>query len=460
MAISHVSTGTFADENAIAGTTGIVVPKPASLANGDVMYLFTHRNSVVGTFNAISGDANWVEIIQNNEAGGEDRGHAVYRKVVTNASGEPSNYTLLHTDTGTEQMAAVIVAYRGVDNTTPEDVTVVDPTHLVHYVNSATTNADAANPITTVTNGAVVIVFEAATNQSITSDADPSGYTNRARNYPVNHRNIQVWDITKATAGVETPGAAAWTASDTTTDTSYITMALRPAAAGSVTVTACGPADLGVIFDNELRVEIDGTEFGAVQGTGGVTLNDTDPETTTPGTTVAQTIRSWSDTLISIDVDIGALTAGTVWLGVDNDSGASDSLAIEIKADGGASVVSKRQDPFPADQDIADGTPFSFDASTYLFASDVQDKLTFSAAALPTGLSITSAGVISGTISNGAAASSPFATQITATDQDGNTAVDNVTWTVGDNTPSSSASDNVTARNRRVSIGAPMMGRR
>jgi hypothetical protein len=193
------------------------------------MYSFQHRNSVVGTFDTISG---WVEIIQNNEAGGEDRGHAIYRRVVTDAGSEPTDYTFTHSDTGGEQHSSVILAYRGVDNTTPEDLTVVDPTHLAHYVNSTDPNADAAAAITTVTANAWVVIFEAATNAVITSDADPSGYTNRFRNYAVNHRNIQVWDKLVAVAGTETPGAAAWSASDTTTDTSYITMALRPGASG------------------------------------------------------------------------------------------------------------------------------------------------------------------------------------------------------------------------------------
>ena len=61
--------------------------------------------------------------------------------------------------------------------------------------------------------------------------------------------------------------------------------------------------------------------------------------------------------------------------------------------------------------------------------------LSFSASGLPTGLSMTSAGVISGTIANSASAHGPFNVVITATDSNGGSITDNFAWTVNDVLP-------------------------
>ena len=199
------------------------------------------------------------------------------------------------------------------------------------------------------------------------------------------------------------------------------------------TVSTAGPVVPSVIFDNELRVSITGTDFKATQVTATVTLNDTNPLTTTPTTTVTQTaIRSWADTAIVFDVDKGALASNSVWLAVTNDDGNTGVANITVYDDPGTSGVGVRLDPVP-DRTIVKDTAFSFDASLYLFASDAQDTLTYTVDALPGGLSLNpTTGVVSGTISDGQAVSSPFTCTFTATDEDSNAVNDGVTWTVAE----------------------------
>ena len=85
------------------------------------------------------------------------------------------------------------------------------------------------------------------------------------------------------------------------------------------------------------------------------------------------------------------------------------------------------------DQENNDEEVINLDISSN-FSDPDGDTLTFSvsAGALPTGLSLSSAGVISGTIADGASASSPFSITIEADDGNGGTVTDAFSWTVND----------------------------
>jgi hypothetical protein len=130
---------------------------------------------------------------------------------------------------------AVIVhvrAYRGVDTSTPEDAT------------STTVGANSTNPdpasITTVTNGARVVVF-AVSNVLDAATTIPSGYGNAGADNQADTRPMTIGgaDIDKATAGAEDPPS--WT-NWNTANWACITVALRPAgaAAGQPTVRRWG----------------------------------------------------------------------------------------------------------------------------------------------------------------------------------------------------------------------------
>lgn len=254
-----------------------------------------------------------------------------------------------------------------------------------------------------------------------------------------NNQDCSLYIAEKAAAAGIT---VTWGASDENAGHIIELVAASPAAS----ITSVGPADLNIIYDDEIRVEIDGADFGASQGTGTVTLNDTDPETTTPTTTVAQTVTAWTDTKITITVDKGALASNLVWLGVTTDGGgSSDSKQITVKA-AVPTLVSTRTTP--SSKNISEGVAFSFDASPYFYSGDSQDRLEFSQSGLPAGLSISSGGVISGTVAVGESASSPFSVTITATDLDGNSANDSVSWAVTAPTPNPPTESPASARRR------------
>lgn len=230
MAISFVGVGAIASANSLIGTTGQVADVPSGVVDDDFLIIFSHNNGSVGTFDALTG---WTKqtAIDGQYTAGTDFEIAIYTRV---ASSEPANYTVTHSDTVGEQWSTAMVAYRGVDTSTPLDVTPISG-HRSDVLNKASPNVDAFNSITTVTNDAWVLAFEAVTHDEITSNADPSGYTNRFRNIGLSHpqRQMQLWDTIKATAGAEAPGAPAYTSSGTIADASLITMALRPAANSS-----------------------------------------------------------------------------------------------------------------------------------------------------------------------------------------------------------------------------------
>ncbi|MFZ4645508.1 MAG: ELWxxDGT repeat protein, partial [Gemmataceae bacterium] len=75
------------------------------------------------------------------------------------------------------------------------------------------------------------------------------------------------------------------------------------------------------------------------------------------------------------------------------------------------------------------GSPVSFSVASS-FSDPNNDTLSFTAMGLPAGLSISSAGLISGTIASTAATGSPYTTRVTANDGNGGTVTASFTWTV------------------------------
>jgi hypothetical protein len=123
----------------------------------------------------------------------------------------------------TSGVAYVVMAFRGVDTTTPIDATTVKDNGVTGAPNSAS--------ITTVTNGAAVISFGASTANDAVVTA-PSGYGDLVSNTQSDTTSITVagsW-LLKASFGAENPAAYTnWTSSVWRA----FTVALRPQASGS-----------------------------------------------------------------------------------------------------------------------------------------------------------------------------------------------------------------------------------
>lgn len=195
------------------------------------------------------------------------------------------------------------------------------------------------------------------------------------------------------------------------------------AASASIEVTSVGPGDTNVIYDGELRVEIDGANFTGVAGT--VYLNDA---TTKDGSQVTQTQRSWADGKIVIDVDKGALSGDSLYILVE-DSGATElfAFAVTCRDEPGDDVQIRASMP---DQSISQGVPFSFDADAYFYDKGAQETLTYEivSGAAPD-LAIDGKSLI-GILAEDADTGSPYTTTVRVTDPDGNSADDTFQHTV------------------------------
>jgi len=229
MAITFVGGGGVVDSGSLAGTTGIALVEHASAAEGDFMLVFMHRNDDVGDFD---GEAGWTRLtaIDGVESGGQDRTTGIFWQWRGAGS---SDTTFTHSDGGNEEWSGEMFAFRGVDPTTPLDVT-PDAAHYSAYLNVASTNVDVPDPITTVTAMAWVVVLMSLTHDDVTTEADPSGYS-VARWYSgssEDHRQFAVWYKQITSAGVESPGAPAYESNTTSAESTYATMALRPAPDG------------------------------------------------------------------------------------------------------------------------------------------------------------------------------------------------------------------------------------
>ncbi|MEM7455250.1 MAG: Ig-like domain-containing protein [Planctomycetota bacterium] len=102
------------------------------------------------------------------------------------------------------------------------------------------------------------------------------------------------------------------------------------------------------------------------------------------------------------------------------------------------------------DQNSQDSESISLDISSSF--TDIEgDTLTFSASGLPTGLSIDSAGNITGTIDSSASAGSPYSVTVTANDGNGGTVADTFTWNITNPPPTAVNDSVITAEDTPVS---------
>ena len=164
----------------------------------------------------------------------------------------------------------------------------------------------------------------------------------------------------------------------------------------------------GDVTGNDSDPDGDSLEYSQTSnpGNGSVVFNDDGTFTYTP---IANFFGSDSFTYEVVDAD-GAIASATVDIVVDpiND----------------LPVVN----PSP-DQTNVDSENISLDISGN-FSDPDGDPLTFTAAGLPPGLSIDSAGNISGTLDSSASQGGPYAVQVTADDGNGGTVTDTFMWTV------------------------------
>lgn len=248
MAVTIVNTQVANVGAAVAGTTGITVTKPTGLADGDVMYAFVGRTDFANS--AAWTSSGWTALgpaaASQGSTTGNDTQTTILRKVVTNAAGETSTYTFVNTQATVYQTAAIIIALRGVDPNTPEDITVPAYGFTQNSINPATLNA------TSVTDNAFVIAYLQMSMAAATYTANgaPSTYTLLTASMVAatvgsldNHMGCSTKTLG---AGGSTTGTSAWTnTGDPGTIESLTAVVLvRALRAANTLTTAAASADV------------------------------------------------------------------------------------------------------------------------------------------------------------------------------------------------------------------------
>lgn len=114
-----VTRGNFATNQNGAGATTLVVTKPASLTNGQVLLASCIVNANTVSFSINAGGTAWIELgtgVGSSGAGNDTL--RIFYKVITNAAGEPASYTFNFGATS-RKAAGAVVAYNGVDTANP-----------------------------------------------------------------------------------------------------------------------------------------------------------------------------------------------------------------------------------------------------------------------------------------------------------------------------------------------------
>lgn len=193
--------------------TSLAVPYPASMASGDLMRLTVSTNAASPI--AASVPAGWTlvaELAANSGANAPSIMVAI--KYATGS--ESGNLTVTTTSA---KSWGQITAYRGVDQTTPQDATATTKDQA-----SALTTVDLPT-LTTVTDGAV-IDYSAAQNGAAVTATAPAGYTELADNTGSGGWSGTTGWATKTTAGATGTVTVTFTASNRGAG---ILIALRPA---------------------------------------------------------------------------------------------------------------------------------------------------------------------------------------------------------------------------------------
>ena len=227
MSITIVDVATNQNSNS---QTAATPAEPTGATTDDLMLMIDTMDDPGTTAIWTETDTAFVQIDNINDATGNDKTVYLGRKKHT---GTPGSYTNTH-DQVAGPTAGALACFRGVDTTTPMDVTYVRATHSNSALNTPTTAAPA---ITTVTDGAMVVLCQYLSNTISGAPGPPTGYTELAAfcgNAAFSNDGLYMCYKIVANAGVETPGAFTHTDVTGTSDTTCITIALRPAAGAGI----------------------------------------------------------------------------------------------------------------------------------------------------------------------------------------------------------------------------------
>ena len=223
MSITYVG-GEFATNSASKTHT---VNVPASTENDDVLIAFGYwgdddHDPIAGT-----GPSAFTQFEEQGETVGSD---VVYWAGYRVAATEPASYDFTGVGVGTENGGAFIVAFRGVDISSPLDVAYVTATHYARLVDD---NTPTPKAITTANNNSVVVLLFGLTGDVTAGPTPPAGYTSHISVDEGFSRILGCGSLLVPTAGVETPGDWTLSGAAAEVDNATLTIALREGAAAT-----------------------------------------------------------------------------------------------------------------------------------------------------------------------------------------------------------------------------------
>jgi hypothetical protein len=240
-AISFVASSTAKNDT---GASTLVVSLPGGVEDGDLLLLLVAQNNATTTLSALSG---WTDLpgITWPLDSSTSRMWARYRF----ASGEPLSYTL-DWGAGTPKGIGTIIAYRGVDGTTPFDINPVGASESVSQATHTTGN------LTTVTDQAWLVSFFADRAGTSGTWTEPSGDTERV-DITVTGTSQDSCEINDTNAGV-TIGMYSKAATSTvaTANATMLLIALRPTSmgGGSTNAPAENASGTGAALDAQATI--------------------------------------------------------------------------------------------------------------------------------------------------------------------------------------------------------------
>lgn len=221
MAISSISTS---EATATSGND-ITVTAPASILDDDLLYALCFASGTGSVNTAIwSYPTGFTEVLSegHNEGASKLKIAVAHKK----ASSESGDYTFSLDFSGKDR-AVIMLVLRGVDTTTPIDVTYVKASHLT----LGSTDDPPNKAITTNTNNAWVLTNGGVMHSNLTAWGAPTSYTLEEDIVGV-HKNTAIASREITTAGLESPGN--WQNTDSNNRVfATATIAIRPAVGAS-----------------------------------------------------------------------------------------------------------------------------------------------------------------------------------------------------------------------------------
>jgi large repetitive protein len=187
---------------------------------------------------------------------------------------------------------------------------------------------------------------------------------------------------------------------------------------------------------------------------------DGDPLTVTQASAPNGTVLINADGTITYTPDANFNGTDTITYTISDGNGGTSTATVTVTVAAGNDVPTATPLPARANVDSTDLTgPNTIDVSSNF--SDLDgDTLTFTASGLPQGLTMDSAGIISGTILPGASQGAPngiYSVTITANDGNGGTVSSTFSWTVT-NPPPIATDDGVIAATEDTPVTIPVLG--